>query len=310
MDCREYLVGFLSADADDELDARERALADEHIRGCASCRLRLASERALKAAIRAHAQRAKAPADVRFRIRAALGEMKGSAAIAHADSARTRIGGAPARRLRATRRWYVAAPAVAAALILVTVLFAGRTRPPVHTPPHRPIPQFDLAIREFARMADDFEPNVPIDAFNSRNGIYYAWVVSNTNRQPDERLDLSRSYSELNMPADLYNFDDSGYRVSGGRFDHLADGRAVSYTLYRGPDGALMDICIRDPRMDLPDGAVYWLGMHSFYRYRHYSLCVTWDPAGRFVSILVTHQPLINLVRDVMLADIEITAQR
>ena len=317
MDCREYIVGFLTADADDELDARERKIAREHLRRCAACRARLANERALKALIHEHSPRAKAPADVRLRIRAALGEINScparhAAAAPVARVSPARAGGARnrlAHAFRATRRLYVAAPAIAAASIVLIVLFAGGTRRPVQTA-RRSVPQFDLAIREFARMADDFVPNVPVDAFNSKDGIYYAWVVGNSNRPPDERLDVSRSYSELNMPADLYNFDDSGYSVVGGRFDHLADGRAISYTLYRGPDGALMNICIRNPRMEIPVDAVYWLGMHSFYSYKHYSLCVTSDPAGRFVSILVTRQRLLNLVRDVMLADIEITAQR
>jgi hypothetical protein len=49
--------------------------------------------------------------------------------------------------------------------------------------------------------------------------------------------------------------------------------------------------------------------MHSFYRYKHYSLCVTFDPTGRFVSIVVSRQPIIGLVRDVALADMAATAQ-
>jgi hypothetical protein len=195
-------------------------------------------------------------------------------------------------------------------LIILAIVSAGGRSRKVQTTQQRSIPQFDFAIDKFEQMANDFQPNVPIDAFNSSGGIYYAWVVANPNHQPDERLDLARSYSELDMPADLYNFGDSGYRVFGGRFDRLEDGRPVSYTLYRGPSGALMDICIKNPQIEIPIAASYWVGMHSFYRYKGHSLCVTMDPAGRFVSILVTPEPLINLVRDVTLADIEVTAQR
>lgn len=305
MDCREYTVNFLSADADDELYGAERELADEHLRGCAECRTRLAGERALKQLIRRHSARVRAPADVRLRIRAALGGIDGREARRGIVA---RASGSASRGRARTLRRYVAGSAIAA-LIAIAVLAGGGKWRHVQNQP-RPVPEFDFAISKFAEMANDFQPNVPIDAFNSSDGIYYAWVVTNSNRQPDERLDLARSYSALDMPSDLYNFIDSGYRVFGGRFDRLPDGNPVSYTLYRGPNGALMDICIKSPRLKTPIGAVYWVGLHSFYRYKHYSLCVTLDTTGRFVSILVTSQPIINLVRDVTLADIQVTAER
>src|SRR5215831_12843530 len=74
MNCDEYVAQFLSADADDQLSAAERHLVEEHLHGCDQCRARLSEELALKASIRRHMGTAKAPADVRLRIRAALGE--------------------------------------------------------------------------------------------------------------------------------------------------------------------------------------------------------------------------------------------
>ncbi|HJU28915.1 MAG TPA: hypothetical protein VJ718_07080, partial [Candidatus Binataceae bacterium] len=255
--------------------------------------------------------------DVRLRIRAALGEMSERASEVRRagfwsiGASRPEGKRSLTRVKNAARKLYIGVPALAA-LLIVALIVSGRihTSTRTTTTAIQPIRQFDFAINQFQQMADDFVPNVPVDAFNSSQGIYYAWVVNASNRQPDERLDLSRSYSELNMPSDLYNFAESGYRVAGGRFEHLADGRPVSYTLYRGPDGALMNICIVNPHMEMPVGASYWVGMHSFYSYKHYSLCVTFDPTGRFVSILISRQPLINLVRDVTLAEAEVTAQR
>src|SRR5689334_21437309 len=74
MNCDEYVDQFLSADADGELAAAERHLVEEHLRGCAQCRAKLEEELALKASIRRQMGAAKAPADLRLRIQAALGE--------------------------------------------------------------------------------------------------------------------------------------------------------------------------------------------------------------------------------------------
>src|SRR5215467_1789490 len=74
MNCDEYVDQFLSADADGQLSAPERHLVEEHLRACRQCRARLDEELALKASIRRHMGTAKVPADVRLRIRAALGE--------------------------------------------------------------------------------------------------------------------------------------------------------------------------------------------------------------------------------------------
>src|SRR5215469_1176789 len=74
MNCDEYVEHFLSAQADNQLAADELYLAEEHLRGCSRCGALLSEEQELKAQIRLHAGIAKAPADVRLRIRAALGE--------------------------------------------------------------------------------------------------------------------------------------------------------------------------------------------------------------------------------------------
>src|ERR1700740_799642 len=74
MNCEEYVDQFLSAHADAELSGPEQRTVEEHLRGCYRCRDLLAEEQALKVHIGRHAGTVKAPADLRLRIRAALGD--------------------------------------------------------------------------------------------------------------------------------------------------------------------------------------------------------------------------------------------
>jgi hypothetical protein len=55
--------------------------------------------------------------------------------------------------------------------------------------------------------------------------------------------------------------------------------------------------------MAAPVGAAYAAGVHSFYDYMGYSICLTFSPTGHFVSILVSRQPLQQLVWAVTLAE-------
>jgi hypothetical protein len=61
--------------------------------------------------------------------------------------------------------------------------------------------------------------------------------------------------------------------------------------------------------MAAPVGAAYASGVHSFYDYMGYSICLTFYPTGHFVSILVSRQPLQQLVWTVTLADTAIAAK-
>jgi hypothetical protein len=62
--------------------------------------------------------------------------------------------------------------------------------------------------------------------------------------------------------------------------------------------------------MSAPIGAVDWLGTRSFYIYKGYTICLTFYPAGHFVSILVTRMPIRQLLRDVASTDTLIISQR
>jgi hypothetical protein len=88
VDCQEYVDFYLSADADDELSAHHRQLVAQHLAECRECRARLGEERASKTLIRRHLGIVKAPADVRLRIQAALGELPEHGGVTRGGSAR------------------------------------------------------------------------------------------------------------------------------------------------------------------------------------------------------------------------------
>lgn len=301
MDCSEYVDKFLSAHADGELASRERRLADSHVGGCTACRTRLAEERSLKVLVRQHTNIVKVPAEVHLRIRAAIGEMTDPNFIGRNLS--TRGQDSDRRFLWPMRQTHVWAPiAAAAAVLLFLAVYSGRSGTPAPATQFHPVPVFDLAIIKYDSLTRYFVPNVPSD----RNGTDFAWVMDRRDSgQPDAgmREDIGRSYSEADMPDDLFNFAPTGYQVSGGRLDRLTDGRPVTYTLYRGSRDAILDIGLKDPEMSAPVGAVYWIGMHSFYEYKGYSFCLTLSSPGHFVSITLTRAPLTELIRDVAMAD-------
>lgn len=311
LDCRDYIDEYLSAHADNELTPSERRSVEDHLAGCAACRSRLADERTLKALVRQHSGIVKAPADVRLRIRAALGAMVEADLAGSRSRARYErsllFGEAPAgitrRIVSQARRARVWGPVVAAAALIGLVVLFGRPTGQVLAEP-----AFELAISKYDSFAQDFMPNVPAEAYSTDNGPYFAWVM---NTDPNKRVsdtleDVADSYMRANMPDNLYNFDGSGYVLDGGRVDRLPDGRPVTYTLYQGSGGSgdvILNICLKAPRMMLPVGAIYWIETHSFYQYKGYSFCVTFYPTGHFVSIVVARMPVAKLIRNVALAE-------
>jgi putative zinc finger protein len=318
MDCREYINNYLAADADNELTAAQQRLVHDHLGGCAACRGRLVDERTLKALLRQHAGIVKTPADLRLRIRAALGEMSDSNFIAEcaatSDRRSNRLRGM-AHRVR--RNWNAARPvrqrlwipvAIASPIVLFFLIFGGRLRSGGNIPPN---PAFDLAISRYESFVRGFHPNMPIEEYDNHSGSDYAWVMSRdpVHRAAEEIADLGRSYREMEMPGDLYDFDAVGYAFAGGRFDHLVDGRPVTYTLYRGNGGMILSICFKDPRIVTPVTMPYWVGLHSFCRYRGYTLCTTIYPTGHFASIVVSRMPIVELIRAVALSDIATSDQ-
>jgi hypothetical protein len=200
---------------------------------------------------------------------------------------------------------------VAASLILSLAFFGVRQAKFASTAPSLEVPDFDRAIAKFNSFAGYFSPNVPAEAFNPRDGTVYAWVENPTSIHggSDEVADIARSYEQVNLPADLFNLESSGYELYGGRVESLADGRPVSYTLYRNGDAALLSMSYQATHIALPPNARLWLGMQAFYEYKGYGVCMTVYPTGHFISIAVTRAPVTDLIRTVALADIAATDQ-
>jgi hypothetical protein len=204
------------------------------------------------------------------------------------------------------RRLRVAIPSAAVASVILLIALAIGPFSTRDSPPGvPPTPVFDLATASFDGLARGFTPNVATESARAGDDAYYAWVVDRTSdgRRPDELADLARAYREAGIPEEIYDFTAAGYSLYGGRIDQSVDGWPMSYTVYRGDKGEILSICMHAPGFAAPVGARYWSGTHSFFQYEDHSLCLTFGPAGHFVSILVSREPVVDLLRDVTLAD-------
>jgi anti-sigma factor RsiW len=259
VNCDAYIRDCLSAHADGELAGDELRAAEEHTAGCAECRERLVEERALKRALREHAASAAAPAALRVRIAAALDAEDAAAREATHQAAATRR--APSARWRA-RVWIPVA--FAALLIVAFVVERG------HRAPEPRVPTFDVAIRHLRTFETRFEPNVPSDT----------------------PAHISAAYVEHKMPAVIWDFTRAGYRLVGGRLDHMPDGRPAAFTLYQSGTDAILctyvEIAAFAPAIRPAEHAL----ARDFYHYRGYSICVTRLAQGNFCCILVSHRPM------------------
>jgi anti-sigma factor RsiW len=327
LDCSEYISRYLAAQADDELAAHERVAANEHLAQCAPCRALLAQERALKLLVRRNTPLVRTPPNVRMRIRAALGEwaepqLEDVAAYAHRPADKRpqpavgeafdyRRGAAVRRGLTGlSRNWHWASAASAAAILLIALaIFSGRPadrHAPLATPD---VPAFDQAIGKYVSFRRDFAPNLPAEAYSNAYGAVYAWVQ---NRDPlqhvnteatDKFNDVARAYREMSMPDDLLDLSAAGYTLLGARAGRLPDGRPVAYALYNNSGNTILSVSYPDASMAAPIGATDWLGMRSFYQYKGYSICLSFYPAGHYVSILLSRLPVKRLLVDVAAAD-------
>jgi hypothetical protein len=302
MTCDKYIEHFLVLHADDELIGRERRAADDHVASCTPCRLKLKDERSIKAFIGHQGQIIRTPADVRLRIRAALGELaEPPFATAQRDGSRRASG-----RFRVAARTKELRVILPVAAALAFIIFGLAV--PVHFHQQRytpPTAAFDLATAKFDSLSRNFRTNVATAAASQGDGAFYAWVVDrdSANRAEEEAADLMEAYREINVPEEIYDFDAAGYGLYGGRIEELPDGKPVTYTLYRGEKGDILSLCMPAPDFSAPIGARYWAGTHSFYEYRGHSISLSFHPDGHFISILVSRESLADLLNDVALAD-------
>ena len=278
MDCGTYIEKYLSAHVDGELSAQELREAEEHLAGCVNCRVRFAEERAVKALLRERAAMRRTPPMVRGSILAALDAIDTADSKA-AGRGRDRLAEADRPRQSAIRRARVWIPvAVAAVAVFAFVMLHGGGPAPAHA-----IAPFDMAINNYTQFVEHFEPNV----------------------KSDSPADISDAYMDHHLPGYLWNFGPRGYRLIGGRLDHLQDGSPVSYTFYRGETGTILCVYTTSHGLQPPPGespseagetSIY--GEHHYYQYKGYSICLSY-PRGGFICVLVSRRPMKEFVQDV-----------
>ncbi len=101
----------------------------------------------------------------------------------------------------------------------------------------------------------------------------------------------------MSMPDDLLDLSPAGYHWPAPAPNACPTDVPITYTLYESESGSILSICYPDAAMAAPVGAINWLGMRSFYRYKGYSICMSFYPAGHFVSILVSRMPVTALAQ-------------
>ena len=272
MDCGTYIEKYLAAQVDAELSPEELREAEEHLAGCAECRARFAEERAVKVLLRERAQMLRTPAMIRGSILAALDAADSAERLRGRESNPEQSARLRLSALRRARVWIPTALAAAAVFAFVMLRGGG-------TPAHA-IPAFDVAIENYEHFADHFEPNVPSDS----------------------PATISDAYMGHKLPGFLWNFQPSGYKLIGGRLDHLADGTPVSYTFYRGESGTILCVYMKSHGLEPPRGAAREVGAHNYYQYRGYSICLSYPP-GDFICVLVSHRSMNEFVQDIVASE-------
>jgi hypothetical protein len=278
---RKYIDDFLSAHADGELTGAELREAEAHVASCPECKARLDQERALKALVRKHAGQIETPSEVHTKLMALLAEeaARGEGALEQkSDSLR---GPSRERGVRTSRRPAVWIPLSIAACLIAFIsarqlgfLGGDSVRVVYH---QGGVPEFDIATAYLAKFDRGFRPNVPSNSYR----------------------DVAGAYMDAHMPGYLWNFNGSGLRLVGGRLEKLPDGRMATFTFYKGSGHSLVCIRFKTSSDQMPPGAVHAMAGHSFYSYYGYAICYSYSPVGNFVCLLVTHQPINQLLESV-----------
>jgi len=171
------------------------------------------------------------------------------------------------------RTVFPVATALAAGL-LVLVLRAG-------VGGNQRVPDFDLAIDNYQRSLTDFRPNVPSASIDT----------------------VLTAYIEDGMPSYMWDFGPQGFKLVGGRFEHLADGSPVTYTWFRGEKAGVMCMFRQTDRFQAPPGIHIERNHLLFYRYRGYSVClINVGGYGDFISVIVSPTSMNSFMHIVLSA--------
>jgi hypothetical protein len=282
VNCRKYIDHFLSAHADGELTGADLREAEAHVASCQECAVRLAEELALKALVHRSAGHVEAPSAVRAKLLSLLAEEAARGEGAMASGTDARRGFSRDRGIRALRRPAIWIPlSIAACLALAFITARGLELYPrdsvdiVYHPGASP--EFDTAVAYYDKFDHHFDPNVPSQSYGQ----------------------IAAAYLDAHMPGYLWNFNGSGLTLVGGRLDKLPDNRTVTFTFYQGAGMSLLCTRYKVAEFNPPPGAVREVDGHLFYSYYGYSICYSYSAVGHFVCLLITRQPVKQLLDSV-----------
>ena len=245
MDHRQYIEQYLSADIDDELTPPERLAVMAHLANCPDCRQLHSAERALKSSLHDRIPIVRAPPELRDRIIAAL------------DRETAQLG-APAARLTRRRRWFGSVAALAAAAAVVGVIVIRGM-----SPSHPPDPAFEAAASDYLQSEQRFRSNAGLHSV--------------------DQLAVALA-SEFGFPY-VWDFSSLGLALAGARIDHLPNGKAIAYSLYKGPRGSILCVNFRQLDYHPPPGGIELDGVRF---YRHHDLWIGVVRYGAVFCLLVS----------------------
>jgi anti-sigma factor RsiW len=216
MECR-AAVSLIDAKLDGELAGERLSALDAHLASCAECRARLAAGRALGAAIRDHARRDAAPAELRRRVATAL-----------------RQAGRPRWHddLRALGRGWNPM-AIAASIALAVVVSSTVTRDLMRPGAGDPMVRQVVGDHIRSLMADHLT-----DVASSDRHTVKPWF--------NGRVDVAPPVADLAA---------AGFPLVGGRLDYLGD-RPAAALVYRR-DKHVINVLVTPADLPGPAAAAY-----------------------------------------------------
>ena len=140
---------------------------------------------------------------------------------------------------------------------------------------------FDLAIEKYQQSLAGFYPNVP-------SGSVQAVLTA---------------YVEHGMPAYMWDFGPEGFKLVGGRLEHLPGGVPATYTWFAGAKGGVMCMFRQIDGFKPPSIAHEERDHLLFYRYRGFSIClINVGGYGNFISVIAAPIPMREFMRLVVKA--------
>jgi hypothetical protein len=107
------------------------------------------------------------------------------------------------------------------------------------------------------------------------------------------------------MPAYMWDFGPSGYKLVGGRLERMSDGALITYTLFQGQGRGIMCIFKETDVFIAPPNAYKELRHLLFYRYKGYSIClIDVGGYGKFTGVIIAPFSIEKFIHVVLAASL------